>query len=170
MNTLTTLPKRDMAASTTGCCPPFDPREWDKQLFEFKNKLFMKISTHSIFHMPLNMDSVMKDAMAQIAAAGAGNNGEYLMLSEEVSPWRANHYIAVSKDVPGAEMTQLNGLFMTRVFEGPFSEMRHWHEQLIDYVKGQGKTPIKTYFSYTTCPSCAKAYGKNYVIGFTQIA
>jgi hypothetical protein len=27
----------------------------------------------------------------------------------------------------------------------------------------------KLYFSYTTCPACAKAYGKNYVVLFAQV-
>ena len=32
------------------------------------------------------------------------------------------------------------------------------------YVKSQGKELKKMYFFYTTCPACAKVYGKNYTV------
>jgi hypothetical protein len=37
------------------------------------------------------------------------------------------------------------------------------------YAKTKEKKIKKMYFSYTTCPKCAKAYGKNYVVLFAQI-
>lgn len=163
------FPKRDLSKSTTGCCPPFEPSEWDGETFTFDNKLFMKITTRSLFHIPLNMGSVMKKTMAAIADAEAGNDEEYIMLSDEVSPWRSEHFLSVEKAVPGAEMVRLSGTYMAKVFEGPFKEMRNWYSQLIAFVKAEGAEPLKTYFSYTTCPNCAKAYGHNYVIGFEQI-
>lgn len=36
-------------------------------------------------------------------------------------------------------------------------------------VKDKGKQVKKTYFFYTTCPKCAKFYGKNYVIAVSEI-
>jgi hypothetical protein len=38
-----------------------------------------------------------------------------------------------------------------------------------EYVENKEKSLKKLYFSYTTCPKCAKAYGKNYVVLFAQI-
>lgn len=163
------LPKRDMSKSTTGCCPPFEPSEWDGETFKFDDKLFMKFSTHSFLHVPLNMSSAMRSNLAKIEEARAGNEQEYIMLSEEVSPWHADHYVSVEKEVPGAETVRLSGTFMAKVFEGQFKDMRKWHQQLLDFVKSKGAKPLKTYFSYTTCPNCSKAYGKNYVVGFEQI-
>lgn len=163
------LPTRDMTRSLTGCCPPFDPSEWDGQIFTFNNKPFLKFSTRSIFHIPLNMSSMMLKAMAKVEKAGA-TSPDYLMLSEEVSPWKAQHYLAVTKEVPGTEMTRLSGTFLAKVFEGPYKNMRDWHKQLISYVESKGKMPVKTYFNYTMCPNCAKAYGRNYVVGFEQVA
>lgn len=169
MNATETIPKRDMAASITGCCPPFEPSDWDGKTFVFKDKLFMKTSTRSVFHIPLNMDAVMKRSMAEIEKAGATND-EYLMLSEEASPWQANHYIATAKEVPGADMVRLNGTFEAKVFEGPYQDMRKWYSELVEEARGRGKEPIKVYFNYTMCPSCAKAYGHNYVVGLAQVA
>jgi hypothetical protein len=40
---------------------------------------------------------------------------------------------------------------------------------MTDRVQAQGRTLEKLYFAYTTCPACAKAYGKNYVIAFAKV-
>ena len=91
------------------------------------------------------------------------------MLSHELSPWRAEHYFAVTKDVPGAEMVTLSGNFLAKVFEGPFKDAGKWCKELTKFVESQGKQIRKCFFFYTTCPKCAKNYGKNYVVGFAQI-
>ena len=115
------------------------------------------------------MNSVMKKAMQAIDAAGARKSDEYIMLSDEVSPWKCNHYISLDKEVPGADLTYLSGIYLAKVFEGPFQNAPDWHKELIDYVRSRGAKLLKTYFSYTTCPRCAEFYGKNYVVGFAQI-
>ena len=58
---------------------------------------------------------------------------------------------------------------MAQVFEGPYKNIRHWVKQMTDYVRQQGKELKKLYFFYTTCPKCAKYYGKNYVVLLAQI-
>ena len=35
-------------------------------------------------------------------------------------------------------------------------------------VRANGDLPGKIWFFYTTCPKCAKAYGKNYVVGVAE--
>ena len=77
--------------------------------------------------------------------------------------------IDVAKDVPNAQMAKLSGTFLTKVFEGPYQNAGKWAVEMKEYVKNKGKELKKMYFSYTTCPKCAKAYGKNYVVLFAQI-
>lgn len=169
MNTTAiTLPKVDLTQSTTNCCPLINPADWEGKTFVFDGKLFVKASTRSFFHIPLNMGRVMAATQAKIDEANARAK-EFIILSEEVSPWHANHYFAVSYDVPYLKVEKISGTFMTKVFEGPYKDAGKWYEQLIEYVKSQGMTPQKTYFFYTVCPKCAKTYGKNYVIGFEQV-
>ena len=91
------------------------------------------------------------------------------MLTDENSLWGADIYIDVSKKVPDAQMATLTGTFLTKVFEGPYQNVGKWSEEMKKYVKNKGKNLKKLYFSYTTCPKCAKAYGKNYVVPFAQI-
>ena len=36
-------------------------------------------------------------------------------------------------------------------------------------VEQRGRTFDTLYFFYTTCPKCAKHYGKNYVVGIAKV-
>lgn len=92
-----------------------------------------------------------------------------LMLWDEKSLWVSSIFIDVAKDVPGAKMATISGTFLTKVFEGPYKNAGKWAKEMAEYVQKKGKTLKKLYFSYTTCPRCAKAYGKNYVVIFAGI-
>ena len=37
------------------------------------------------------------------------------------------------------------------------------------YAKRENEAIQKLYFLYTTCPKCAKKYGKNYVVLLAQV-
>ena len=67
------------------------------------------------------------------------------------------------------EMVQVTGDFVTKVFEGPYKEVPHWCEELDESIRAEGRDAKETYFFYTTCPKCAKTYGKNYVIGVAKV-
>ncbi len=92
-----------------------------------------------------------------------------LCSSDENSLWGADVYIAVSKAVPGAEMARISGTFLTKVFEGPYKNVRNWVKEMMRYVQSKGKGLRKLYFFYTTCPKCAKFYGKNYTVLLAQV-
>mgnify|MGYP003526130734 CR=1 FL=1 len=38
-----------------------------------------------------------------------------------------------------------------------------------DLARARGAEPKSAWFFYTTCPKCAKAYGKNYVVGIAEL-
>ena len=149
--------------SETGCCPRFNPEPWDEKQVSWEDKLFLKDRVRSFLHIPLNFGKVMVKNMEKIQAADA-LTPEPLMLSDENSLWGADVYIHVGKEVPDAQMEKVSGTFLTKVFEGPYKNARKWVEEMKDYVKSKGKEFKKIYFFYTTCPKCAKFYGKNYVV------
>ena len=122
----------------------------------------------SFLHIPLNFGAVMKRSMAVIEAAGAAS-GEMIVLSDENSFWGADVYIAIAKEVPGAQMATLSGTYLAKVFEGPYRNLRNWIAEMKSYVQAKGKTVQKLYFFYTACPKCAKKYGKNYVVILAQV-
>jgi hypothetical protein len=153
---------------STGCCEPFNPEPWQGEEIVWNNKLFVKDHVTSFLHMPLNYGGKVAKNMALIEKAEAKSPYQ-LMLTDENSLWGADIYIDVVKDVPGAQMATISGTFLTKVFEGPYKDAGKWAKEMEEYVKGKGKEIKKLYFSYTTCPKCAKAYGKNYVVLFAQI-
>ena len=152
----------------TGCCEPFNPEPWQNKEIVWKNKLFVKDHITSFLHIPLNMGNKIVKNMELIEKAKAKVSYQ-LMLTDEKSMWGADIYIDVSKKVSGAQMATLTGTFLTKVFEGTYQNVGKWAEEMKVYVKNKNKEIKKLYFSYTTCPKCAKAYGKNYVVLFAQI-
>ena len=152
----------------TGCCPKFNTELWDKKEIIWKDKLFIKDSVKSFFHIPLNFGSVVVRNMKIIDSAGAANP-DNIMLSDEKSMWSSDVYISVNKEIPEASNEKISGTFLTKVFEGPYQNAGKWAKEMNDYVKTNGKEIKKMYFWYTTCPKCAKVYGKNYTVIFAQI-
>ncbi|MCW9013888.1 MAG: hypothetical protein OQL06_08900 [Gammaproteobacteria bacterium] len=163
------LPLYDISDNPTGCCPRFNPAGWDEQDLHFKDKLFVKVTTRSIFHIPVNMGSVFPDTFKAIENANANSDNNFFVFSRDLSPWQAEHYFAVSKEISGQEMVKLTGDYLTRIFEGPYKNAPKWQKEMASYVKAQGKEMTKTYFFYTTCPKCAKYYAKNYVVVVAEI-
>lgn len=147
----------------TGCCPRFNPEPWDEKEVSWQDKLFLKDRVWCFFHIPLNMNRVMMKNMNLIMSANA-LVPEPLMLYDARSYWKADVYIAVAKEIPEAEMTRISGSFLTKVFEGPYKNCGMWAKEMTDYVKSKGRQLEKIYFFYTTCPKCAKVYGKNYTV------
>lgn len=152
----------------TGCCPRFNPAPWQEKELTWKDKNFVTDRVTSFLHIPLNFSSVMRKNMKLIEAARA-KNPEQIMLTDEKSLWGSDIYIAVDRVIAGAKMAKISGTFLTKVFEGPYQNAGKWAKEMQEWVKSQGKETKKLYFSYTTCPACAKAYGKNYVVLFAQI-
>jgi len=160
------LPKSDMSDNPTGCCPRFIPDEWDDRQLHFRDKRFVKAKTVSFLHIPLNMGGVFKRTFAAVEDAGAQDLEQFIVLSRDNSPWSADHFFSVTKDVPGQKMVRLSGDYRTKVFEGPFRNMGKWYRELLEI---SGDRNADTYFFYTTCPRCAKHYGKNYVVGLAGL-
>jgi len=153
---------------TETCCPRFDPEPWDGKEITWEDKRFVKDRVRSFLHVPLNFPSVMKRCMARIEAAAARPD-DMIVLADENSLWGADVYVSVTGDVPDAQMAGISGTFLTKVFEGPFKDIRTWIRQMGEHVTSQGKQLRKLYFYYTTCPKCAKKYGKNYVVLLAQV-
>ena len=149
--------------SETGCCPRFNPEPWDEKEITWEDTLFVKDHVRSFFHIPIGFGKVMVKNMEMITAADA-LTPEPLMLTDEYSLWGADVYIAVSKEVPKAEMVKISGTFLTKVFEGPYKDAGKWVREMKAYVKSKDMEIKKIYSFYTTCPACAKTYGKNYTV------
>ncbi|MFC1950536.1 hydrolase [Chloroflexota bacterium] len=152
----------------TGCCPRFNPESWDEKEISWQDNLFIKDHVRSFLHIPLGFGKMMIKNMEMIQAANA-LTPEPLMLSDENSLWGSDVYIAVSKEVPQAEMIKISGTFLTKVFEGTYRNTGKWVKEMKAFVKAKGRNMKKMYFFYTTCPACAKVYGKNYTVILVEV-
>lgn len=158
----------DIEIKETGCCPIFNPVPWDNHISDWQDKKFIKGSVFTLFYMPITFGRVMTKLFTNITKSGA-TFVDNVTLSEHLSPWKMSLFLAVDKDVPGEENVTLSGKFFSKVYEGPFNDVGKWMKSFPDDAKVQGHTIEKIYAWYTTCPKCAKAYGKNYTVLFGKI-
>ncbi|MBN1792710.1 hypothetical protein JW826_03430 [Candidatus Woesearchaeota archaeon] len=159
-----------MSDKSKTCCPRFNPKVWDKKSVVWKNKPFVQDEVRQIFHVPLGIGKVIMRMWEKIEAGKAKPKPkDFIMLAYDPSPWRSELYMSVTKDVKDAKMARLSGTFLTKVFEGPYNNVPKWMKEMDEYVKAKKKKIVKEYFYFTTCPKCAKKYGKNYVVAFYQV-
>lgn len=163
------LPKMNTDAQETGCCPKFDPKGWDGRRLVFQNQPFVRATTRSVLHVPLNMNTVFTRVQENIEAAGAQDADSYFVMSRDLSASEAEHLFAVTRDVPGEEMVRVSGEFIARVFEGPYRHAKNWEHDMEVAAEAAGQVAKRVFMFYTICPKCAKAYGKNYVVGLAEI-
>ena len=154
--------------SETGCCPRFNPEPWQEKEVTWQDKLFIKDHVRSFLHIPLGFGKMMVKNVEMIKAVDA-LPPEPLMLSDEKSLWGSDVYIGVSKEVPQAENVKISGTFLSKVFEGSYKNMGKWVREMKAFVQARGKEMKKLYFFYTTCPACAKYYGKNYTVILAEV-
>ena len=122
----------------TGCCPRFNPEPWDQKEITFQDKLFVKDHVKSFLHIPVNFGKVMIRSMEKIQKVDA-LAPEPVVLTDEKSLWGSDIYIAVTKDVPDAEMASISGTFLCKVYEGPYQNVRKWIENIKAYVTSKNK-------------------------------
>ena len=160
--------KQKEEIADTGCCPRFNPEPWDKKEFNWNNKHFVKDHVKSIFHIPINFGQVMTRNVEKIQKSHQKVNDD-VVLTDEKSLWGSDVFFSVNEDVPNADNVTLSGTFLSKVFEGPYKDAGKWIEEMKHYVESKGKNSDKIYNWYTTCPKCAKAYGKNYTVLFAKV-
>ncbi len=145
------------------CCPKFDPEPWQEKEFEWEDKQFIKTKSFTIFYVPVNFGGAMKKLDKLVRDAGATFQ-DNMALSDHTSKWNMDVYAAVDREVPGAENVTLSGKFISKVYEGDFKETSVWGEDFKQFAASKNVKISKWYMWYTTCPKCAKKYGKNYTV------
>lgn len=141
----------------TECCPKFDPKPWDGKNFEWKNKKFVKDKVFCLFYIPINFGQVMTKLMGKV-------DNRAMCLSDQTSMWSMDVYIEVKQEIEGMNNVTLSGKYVSKVYEGEFKDVGKWME---DFKKN--KKIEKIYMWYTTCPACAKKWGKNYVVAVGKL-
>ncbi len=150
------------------CCPPFNTEQWDNKLLKWDNKKFILGKVFTFMFVPINFGGVIAKLQRQAEASGAKMK-DYLCLSDHTSKWNMNILLAVDKEVKGANNLKLSGDFYSKVYEGPFGDTGKWCKDFEEDMKNKNYKTKKMYMWYTTCPKCAKKYGKNYVVVIAEV-
>jgi hypothetical protein len=153
---------------SSSCCPEFNPVPWDNITLEWNNRRFIRDKVFTFFYMPVNFGRVMKRLDIKVRNAGA-DMPDGLCLSDHTSGWNMDVYLAVDREIPGADNTTLSGKYFSKVYEGPFRDTGKWCKDFESLAKSKGFNIKKWFMWYTTCPKCAKKYGKNYVAVLAEV-
>ena len=177
------------------CCPKFDrsrfPDGNGKEL-QWKDKAFVKEHVWCFLYIPFTFGWAMTRGWKKIVKAKLDPSPqEFIVLADMKSPWYSNIYLSVKEEevteegeenekkkkvvvVPDCEMVYMTGSFLTKVFEGPYSQFGKWIKSMKEYVRSQGYLEddvnnMDMYAYYATCPKCAKKYGENYTVLFVKV-
>ncbi len=155
------------------CCPEFKPEKWDKKTLKWENKLFIKESIPTLFHIPFPPMIGKKIArmwdLAKKSQANISDKTDALILFRDPSAFKSEIYYSVTKEVEGANNATISGTFVARVFDGPYNAIPKNIKEMEAYLAKENKTPKDYYVHYAYCPKCAKERGHNYMILFAEI-
>lgn len=150
------------------CCPRLNAEDWDRKEMEWNNKLFYRTKYRSIFHIPLNIGSVVTKAIAELDSKGLAEDPT-LMLSREESMFSSTMLLSLNQDTSELNTEKLSGKYASRLFEGSYRETRKWVKEIKQYCEGTGKEAKELLFWYVTCPKCAKKYGGAQTVIFAKV-
>lgn len=154
------------------CCPEFNPVPWDHKKHVWSNKLFLKDSVPEFFHIPLpsTYGKVITRMWQKATDADATPEvKDFLLLAHDPSPFKGELLLAITKEIPGAEMVRLSGTFMSRVFDGPYNHVPKYMKEMDGYLASLKMKAKKYYFYYAYCPKCAKKYGHNFIVAVAEV-
>jgi hypothetical protein len=155
------------------CCPKFNPEKWDQKTFNWSNKLFIKESMPTFFHIPffpiIGKKITKMCQLMEVAQKVEADKEDMLMLFHDPSAFKSEIYLSVTGPVSEANNVNISGNFIAKVFTGSYNAVPKFMKQMDEYLVSQGKKAKDYYIHYAYCPKCAKKYGDNFMIIFAQI-
>ncbi|MBW2995379.1 hypothetical protein KY312_03425 [Candidatus Woesearchaeota archaeon] len=154
------------------CCPKFETKRWDKKTFNWKKKNFLKETIPTFFHIPFPPmigKRITKMYNLAVNAKADPPKKEWLVLFRDPTPFKSELYMSVTKSVKGANNVTISGIFMARVFEGPYNAVPKFIKEMNEYLSKKKKKAKDYYVHYAYCPGCAKKFGHNYMILFAKV-
>lgn len=138
------------------CCPEFEVSKWDKKREVWENRLFIKETMPTLFHMPFppTIGKKITKMYGQVEKAGAHlpDKADTLILFRDPSAFRSEIYYSVSKKVADSQNAELSGTFVSRVFDGKYNEVPKFIKEMDKYLKENGESASDYYIHYAYCP------------------
>lgn len=154
------------------CCPRFDPKKWDKKIINWKDKLFIKDSMFTLFHIPFPWvigKKILRLHKAIEKSKAFPKKDEWLLLFYDPNAFKSEMYMGTTKEIEGEINIRISGKFIARVFDGPYKAVPKFMKKMDEYLLQENKKAIKYYVHYAYCPKCSKKYGHNYMILFAKV-
>jgi hypothetical protein len=162
----------DKPADEVNCCPVFDPARWNEKEYTWENKMFIRGTMPQVLHYPFPgvIRRIMKKLwkLATEAEAEPGQE-DFMMLTYDRSPWQCEFFLPVTRVVPGADNVELSGTFITKVFDGPFSLVPQYINEMDIFLAQKDMLAKKYYFYTAACPICERKYSVNNIVAFAEI-
>jgi hypothetical protein len=156
-----------MGQNASCCCSNLKREDFDRKVFDWKDKPFYETSYFSLFRMPLTYGSAVKKAIAVLKSKNLAVD-PMLTLSGEESMFYSSLLIEMGRD-DGVPVRKISGKFVSMFFEGRYRDTGKWVKEVIDYCRSQGHETKELYFFYATCPRCARHYGRAQTVIFAKI-
>jgi len=154
------------------CCPEFNSKLWDRKVHKWKNKLFIKDSMPTFFHVPFpwiigkkisRLCNVVMKEKTQLS------KDKWLMLFYDPSPFKSELYMTTTKSISGESNVKISGEFHSMVFDGPYKDVPKFMKEMDAHLLKLKLKAKKYYVHYAYCPKCSKKYGHNYMILFAEV-
>jgi len=162
-----------MKEQNQDCCPEFSKEKWDRKTFSWDQKRFIKESMPAFFHMPFPplISKKMKKMcdLAERSEADIPDISDALVLFHDPSAFRSEIYYSVTREVEGANNTNLSGTYAARVFDGPYNAVPKYIKEMEDYLSKEDQEAKDYFVHYAYCPKCSKKFGHNYMILFARV-
>jgi hypothetical protein len=166
---MTEIPSFSSEDKVTDCCPIFHPEKWDKMIYDFSAYSFIKAQSKSFMYVPVNLDKVMTKVQKDIDEAKAAYSDRYLILSQDISAFKCDHYFLVKGPVSKYPSQKVEGRYYCRVQDGDFRNISTWMKDFDEELHQKDRSLKEVFLFYTTCPKCAKVYGHNYVVLLAKV-
>ncbi len=154
------VPKTTKKPAAEQCCPNVNLSKWNMREWQWKDKPFYVVKYATFFRMPLNMSGVFSKGMKEIKDSYATPEPK-IWLAKDTGLFGAKMLFQVNRAIKGdSNIEWLSGRFVSRGFQGPYSQMGNYIRVFTEQVKQKYKRePIELYAWYTNCPRCAKKQG-----------
>ena len=162
----------DKLNKEANCCKVFDPAQWNDKMHTWENKMFIRGTMPQILHFPFPgmIRRIMNKLWKLAAEAKAETKQEdFLMLTYDLSPWKCEFYMSVTRSVPGADNVSLSGTYFTKVFDGPYSRVPQYINEMDIFLTQNDMLAKKYYFHEAACPFCDRRYLVNNIVVFAEI-
>lgn len=162
-----------MTYNNEECCPKFSPEKWDNITHNWVNKLFIKESIPTFFHIPfppmIGKKAALLTKLKEDARLTEANKEDVLFLFHDTSAFKSEMLLSVTAQVPNANNVNLTGKFFSKVYAGGYNAIPTFIKDMEKHLAAINLKAKDYYIHYAYCPKCAKKVGANYMILFAEV-